>query len=168
MWMTHGLKSKNRERADRGPTSFIRLTCTYSTPLWQCFLRNWKTFLTTFSTSWKGCWIWGWTKGVKWTTPTSTYSERKSRQRGVSTDLKTRLQRVCSWECGERKWQKKSSQVWSEGECQVCQKTSFPDKWHKRYKAGQRERKRERAQHSGIKEGGKAENKMTQHGWLAS
>lgn len=82
MWMTHGLKSKKRERVDRGPTSFIRLTCTYSTPLWQCFLRNWKTFLTTFSTSWKGCWIWGWTKGVKWTTPTSTYSERKSRQRG--------------------------------------------------------------------------------------
>lgn len=30
---------------------------------------------------------------------------------GVSTDLKTKLQRVCSWECGERKWQKKSSQV---------------------------------------------------------
>lgn len=164
MWMTHGLKSKKRERADRGPTRFIRLTCTYSTPLWQCFLRNWKTFLTTFSTSWKGCWIWGWTKGVKWTTPTSTYSERKSRQRGVSTDLKTRLQREWSWECGERKWQKKSSQVWWDGE---CKKQAFLTNGS-RYKAGQRERKRERAQHSGIKEGWKAENKMTQHGWLAS
>lgn len=159
MWMTHGLKSKKRERVDRGPTSFIRLTCTYSTPLWQCFLRNWKTFLTTFSTSWKGCWIWGWTKGVKWTTPTSTYSERKSRQRGVSTDLKTRLQRVCSWECGERKWQKKSSQVWSEGECQVCQKKNKLSwqmareiqSWTKRAKEGKGSTLRDKRRREGRK-----------------
>lgn len=158
MWMTHGLKSKKRERVDRGPTSFIRLTCTYSTPLWQCFLRNWKTFLTTFSTSWKGCWIWGWTKGVKWTTPTSTYNERKSRQRGVSTDLKTRLQRVCSWECGERKWQKKSSQVWSEGECQVCQKKKLSwqmareiQSWTKRAKEGKGSTLRDKRRREGRK-----------------
>lgn len=158
MWMTHGLKSKKRERVDRGPTSFIRLTCTYSTPLWQCFLRNWKTFLTTFSTSWKGCWIWGWTKGVKWTTPTSTYNERKSRQRGVSTDLKTRLQRVCSWECGERKWQKKSSQVCSEGECQVCQKNKLSwqmareiQSWTKRAKEGKGSTLRDKRRREGRK-----------------
>lgn len=54
------------------------------------------------------------------------------------------------------------------GNVKCAKKKSFPDKWHERYKAGQRERKRERAQHSGIKEGGKGENKMTQHGWLAS
>lgn len=61
--------------------SIINLdNCAYSTPLWQNFLRNWKMFLTTLSTSLKGCWIWGWTRGVKWTTPTSTY-----RGRGIQT-----------------------------------------------------------------------------------
>lgn len=85
-------KVKEREKGSSF-SSYIKLyNCAYSTPLWQCFLRNWKMFLTTFSTSLKGCWIWGWTRGVKWTTPTSTYTHARtdrqqegSKQRGVST-----------------------------------------------------------------------------------
>lgn len=45
----------------------------YPSPRWQYFLRNWNTFWTTFSTSLNGCSILGCIKGVKCTTPTSTF-----------------------------------------------------------------------------------------------
>lgn len=103
-----GLKS-NKDRGEREDTSSMK--CAYSIPLWQCFLRNWKTFLTTFSTSLKGCWIWGWTRGVKWTTPTSTcrHTERER-------DLITRLQSAH----GNGEWQEGAGRCEEErGECKM-------------------------------------------------
>lgn len=46
-------------------------------PWWQCFLLNWKTLWTTFSTSLKGCCIFGCTNGVKWMIVTSTCEQKQ-------------------------------------------------------------------------------------------
>lgn len=51
----------------------------YPIPRKQYFLLNWKTLLTTFSTSSNGCCIFGCTNGVKCTTATSTYMEKKDK-----------------------------------------------------------------------------------------
>lgn len=85
--MKRGQKSSEFTR--RRPRSVCVCVCVwrraYSIPLWQCFLRNWKRFLTTFSTSLKGCWICALTRGVTWTTPTST-----CRRRGGHTHFRGR------------------------------------------------------------------------------
>lgn len=113
--------------------------CAYCSPLWQCFLRNWKTFLTTFSTSLKGCCIRGWSRGVKCTTPTSTCTHRTREEIQTAGWLAKATQTKKKKKRGDRRLRNSTRDA----------KTKRDGRVYKKPKE-------------------EAVNKMTQHDWLAS